>query len=80
MSLISLSIPAPLSSREQPLEVHQRTGCWSLWADSLKPRYQTDQQAGQHHTEKHTQNGETGQDAVAGGGKGNRLTLEERRH
>lgn len=60
MSLVSLSIPAPLSSREQPLEVPQRKGCWSLWADSLKPRYQTDQQAGQHHTEKHTQNGETG--------------------
>lgn len=50
-----LSIPAPLSSLEQPLEVPQRKGCWSLWEDSLKPRCQTDQQAGQHHTERHTQ-------------------------
>lgn len=53
-SLISLSIPAPLSSLEQPLEVPQRKGCWALWADSLKPHCQTDQQAGQSHTEWHT--------------------------
>lgn len=53
-SLISLSIPAPLSSLEQPLEVPQRKGCWALWADSLKPRCQTDQQAGPRHTEWHT--------------------------
>lgn len=53
--VLSLAIPAPLSSRERPLEVPQRKGCWSLWADSLKPRCQTDQQAGQQHTERHTQ-------------------------
>lgn len=61
---LSLSIPAPLSSLEQPLEVPQRKGCWALWAGSLKPRCQTDQQAGQHHTEWHTQT-ET-QDKTAG--------------
>lgn len=50
---LSLSIPAPLSSLEQPLEVPQRKGCWSLWADSLKPRCQTDQQAGTKQSATH---------------------------
>ena len=63
-SLISLSIPAPLSSLEQPLEVPPRKGCRrSLWADSLKPRSQTDQQAGRPHTEhRRTHTKEEGQD------------------
>lgn len=69
-SFLSLSIPAPLSSLEQPLEVPQRTGRWALWADSLKHRCQTDQQAGRCHTERHTYthtNGETGQDGRSEG-------------
>ncbi len=75
---LSLSIPAPLSSLEQPLEVPQRKGCWSLWADSLKPRCQTDQQAGQHHTEAAHTNGETGRDGRSEGEKqgGRKETLQ----
>lgn len=60
---LSLSIPAPLSSLEQPLAVPQRTGCCCLWADSLTPRCQTDQQAGRHHTQRHTQRERQGETA-----------------
>ena len=70
-SFLSLSIPAPLSSLKQPLEVPQRTGCWALWADFLKPRCQTDQQAGQHHTDKHGH--KERQDKTAGAKEKNRL-------
>lgn len=47
---LGLSIPAPLSFLEQPLEVPQRKGRWAPWADSLRPRCQTDQQAGPRPT------------------------------
>jgi len=73
---LSLSVPAPLSSLEQPLEAPQRKGCWALWADSLRPRCQTHQPAGQRRTVRHTQRER--RDNTAGTKEKNRVG--EKRH